>query len=503
VIFSNFFTFQYSGTFEKIPSGFKDFHANFSVMSIHKKLIPMICAITILLGCTHAQFFASSDEQKQVFQQASGMIDLTIDRASVVHEIQRIKTILSKPSMIESEMGEVERFYAFYRAVKLLESSQRIRIESHSKTLIDLQSFCLNLAGQIPSANERYEWKDQSSGGIPYYKEILQFAQKNPDYGQQEIQTLIWNLKNKTNYENYPPRLRSVLDQIDPNAKFKLPSEIKESVIDEGRSLLPPQINDAISMIQGRYYSFEELTALLRQSEPVPNEPQTLSIVPEKYPLYSSSVSEGYSTQRVTFYNPTNAPVEINPTKYILFPVRKEVQPIGISAQTTLGQGLSELIESALKDTIIRNAKYWYQGDLNPSEQALLEEYPLEALDGYIQSREAIALTWLHFGRNDGDDESDAFRHFMWAGFMTKELGDSLALQFLNAHEDIPNPSDKEIASSEMDRYNNGKGIQAELVLESQGKSSRGNLVDRAFEALKNGELNVINKVGGPVYPGH
>jgi hypothetical protein len=54
-----------------------------------------------------------------------------------------------------------------------------------------------------------------------------------------------------------------------------------------------------------------------------------------------------------------------------------------------------------------------------------------------------------------------------------------------------------------MDRYNNGKGIQAEVVLESQGKASTGNLVDRALEALKNGELNVINKMGGPVYPGH
>jgi hypothetical protein len=334
-------------------------------MAIHKKLIPAICAIAVSVGCTHAQFFASSGEQKQIFQQTSGVIDLTVDRASVIREIQRIKSILSKHSMIESEMGEIERFYAFYRAIKLLESSQRIRVEPHSKTQVDLQSFCLDPAGQIPSENERFAWKDQSPG-IPYYKEILQFAQKNPDYGQQEIQTLIWNLKNKTDYENYPDRLRSVLDQIDPNAKFKLPSETKEKMIDEGRSFLPSQINDAISMIQGQYYSFEDLAALLKPSEPAPNESQILSIVPEKYPIYSSSVSEGYSTQNVTFCNPTDAPVEIDPTKYILFPVRKNVQPIGISAQTTLEQGLSELIESTLKDTIVRNSKYWYQGLTKP-----------------------------------------------------------------------------------------------------------------------------------------
>ena len=471
-------------------------------MPIHKKLIPVICAIAVSVGCTHAQFFASSDDQKQILQQTSGIIDLTLDRDSVIREIQRIQAILSKPSMTESEMGEVERFYAFYRAVKSLESSQRIRVDSHSRTLVELQSFCLDPSGQIPSANERYEWKDQSPG-IPYYKEVLQFAQNNPNYEQQEIQTLIWNLKNKTDYESYPQRLRSVLDQIDPNAKFKLPSEVKESVINEGRSLLPTQIDNAISMIQGQYYSFEDLAALLRPSDPAPNESQILSIVPEKYPLYSSGVSEGYSTQNVTFYNPTDAPVEIDPTKYILFPVRKNVQPIGISVRTMLAQGLAELIDSTLKDTIVRNSKYWYQSKMNPSELELLEEYPLEALDGFIKAQEAINLTKLHFFRNGVDDESDAFRHFVWAGLMTRDLGDSLARRFLNAHEAIPNPSPQDTNSSAMDRYNNEKGIQAELALESQGTASTGNLSGKALDALKNQELKVINKEGGPVYSGH
>ena len=262
-------------------------------------------------------------------------------------------------------------------------------------------------------------------------------------------------------------------------------------------------MDDVISMIQGQYYSFKELATLLRPSEPTPNEPQVLSIVPEKYPLYSSSVSGGYSSQTVTFYNSTDAVSEVDPTKYVLFPVRKEVQPIGISVRTTVGQGLSGLIESMLRDSIIRNAKYWYEGRLNSSERKLIEEYPLEALDGFVQAQEAIVLTKLHFLRNEGDDESDAFRHFVWAGLMTRELGASLAQRFLNAHEDMPNPNEAEQISSEMDRYNNGKGIQAELVLESQGTPSTGNLVDRALEALKNGELNVVSKKGGPVYPGH
>jgi hypothetical protein len=54
-----------------------------------------------------------------------------------------------------------------------------------------------------------------------------------------------------------------------------------------------------------------------------------------------------------------------------------------------------------------------------------------------------------------------------------------------------------------MDRYNNEKGIQAELALESQGAASTRNLSSEALDALKSLELNVITRQGGPAYSGH
>lgn len=36
------------------------------------------------------------------------------------------------------------------------------------------------------------------------------------------------------------------------------------------------------------------------------------------------------------------------------------------------------------------------------------------------------------------DDESDAFRHFVWAALLTKELGKARAKEFLDAHETDP-----------------------------------------------------------------
>ena len=107
--------------------------------------------------------------------------------------------------MTESEISEVERFYAFYREVKLLESSQRVRVDPHSRTIVGLQSFCLNPAGLTPSANEGYEWKDQSPG-IPYYKEVLLFAQKNgSDRSKRQVQAAVRSQRERDPGRTVPP----------------------------------------------------------------------------------------------------------------------------------------------------------------------------------------------------------------------------------------------------------------------------------------------------------
>jgi hypothetical protein len=54
-------------------------------------------------------------------------------------------------------------------------------------------------------------------------------------------------------------------------------------------------------------------------------------------------------------------------------------------------------------------------------------------------------------GNDSFDDETDAFRHFTWAGLMGKEIGSKLAKQFSDAHE----ANDGKSASSVMDLNNN------------------------------------------------
>lgn len=79
----------------------------------------------------------------------------------------------------------------------------------------------------------------------------------------------------------------------------------------------------------------------------------------------------------------------------------------------------------------------FYPG-LTPAEKALIARNPKEALTVYRQMRTAETATLRNFPDQNVNDESDAFRHFVWAALLTKELGRSKAKQFLEAHENDP-----------------------------------------------------------------
>ncbi len=57
-----------------------------------------------------------------------------------------------------------------------------------------------------------------------------------------------------------------------------------------------------------------------------------------------------------------------------------------------------------------------YYPFLTPVEKTLVKKYPREAIAVYKAKRAAETATERKFSRNDQGDESDAFRHFVWAG---------------------------------------------------------------------------------------
>lgn len=132
------------------------------------------------------------------------------------------------------------------------------------------------------------------------------------------------------------------------------------------------------------------------------------------------------------------------------------------------------------------NSTYQY---LNTEEQKLVAAHPLEAITVYKQKNKAIQLTETYFGHDGEDDESDAFRHFVWAGLLYSELGPDRAKVYLDAHE--AEESVKSPARS-MDLANNRAGQIAAERLTRLGSLNENQIVNFALKALRNKELVVI-----------
>lgn len=136
-----------------------------------------------------------------------------------------------------------------------------------------------------------------------------------------------------------------------------------------------------------------------------------------------------------------------------------------------------------------------YYPGLTIAENELLRRYPGDAATVYFQKREAEMSTERNFPDQNLNDESDAFRHFVWAGLLTKKLGREKASKFLEAHEADP---DQPEIHRQMDVYNNSKGQSATESLLKNKKWSLKNLESQALDALHKKELKVL-KQGLPV----
>ena len=139
--------------------------------------------------------------------------------------------------------------------------------------------------------------------------------------------------------------------------------------------------------------------------------------------------------------------------------------------------------------------KITFPKSMTDADKALVRKYPLDA----ISVREAMIkvqkATENKFGDSARNDESDAFRHYVWAGLLTKSLGENKARLFLEAHEKRPSQPKEEF---EMDTYNNNAGVESAKKLIKKGKFSQENLEKAAIKAIKSGKLKVIDKFGLP-----
>lgn len=147
-----------------------------------------------------------------------------------------------------------------------------------------------------------------------------------------------------------------------------------------------------------------------------------------------------------------------------------------------------DILCKSVGNSTVAGKLIFYPG-LTPAEKRLVEQYPKDALTVFVQKTRAEWSSSRNFPDQNLNDESDAFRHFVWAGLLTKELGAKRAEEFLDAHEANPLQSTTE---KDMDTFNNEKGLRASQQFISEKKWSQQRLEAAGLEKLRSKELRVM-----------
>lgn len=131
-----------------------------------------------------------------------------------------------------------------------------------------------------------------------------------------------------------------------------------------------------------------------------------------------------------------------------------------------------------------------YPKGLSKGDREMVAKYPVDSIKVYQAKQKADDLTLKIFKRTGLNDESDAFRHFVWAALISKELGAEKAHLFLNAHEEEAMQPQRE---KEMDVFNNNAGVS---YMVQQLKAKKDIEIDQiektALEKLKSKQLQVL-----------
>lgn len=185
-------------------------------------------------------------------------------------------------------------------------------LASRSKVTLVLESYCLSPGAAAPDRDEPYFFV-RKTPPIPLYKEMILYFSKHPEVKQGLKQRLIWNLANEVKFEDLARDEQGLLLKIDPLAPLKVNSFLKEKAKKYFSKLietyLPKEIQDALTIIKGKYYTYEDyerqivsLRAQITETFPTDVVPQPV----EGTNLYAIGRARGYSSMKIEVFNPSN-----------------------------------------------------------------------------------------------------------------------------------------------------------------------------------------------------
>lgn len=150
-----------------------------------------------------------------------------------------------------------------------------------------------------------------------------------------------------------------------------------------------------------------------------------------------------------------------------------------------------ELCSSFKKTTTSRPGRFLFYPGLTPAERKLVDQNPKEAITVFIQKTRAETSSSRNFPVQGFNDESDAFRHYIWAGLITREIGAERAQLYLDAHEEnrLQPPAERA-----MDVANNRGGILgAQRLMKNNKEFDLKSLEQSALDDLRARRLIIFN----------
>lgn len=413
--------------------------------------------------------------------------------------------VVSQPIQFQSPTQSIDNFLSSAnqnlkdpRALKIKNNSLKVLLEQQIKVAqelnetgrlvlhpghsyeFDLESFCVNAGIERPVKGDGL-FLGNVEGSAKSWLPIVLRDYRAKGISQSDAQILVWSLLSKTRFDQLSAKNQDLMLKLFPDAPVRFGNSFVESHV---ASVIQAQVPSEIIAATEQLKKYKEILqdTSLKYSEteqvlsPLSSKTEASSVGWLKHEdgYYVHLQADGYQQVHVKIYVPEDikANTHFEPTKHVALP----------------GQGqrlsLSPNVIDHYKDKANQFIKN--KGGVSAKETLFILKNPLDSFRIYEASQKAIQTTWSHLKsfNNYEDDNTDAFRHFIWSGLVAHEIGFEKAQEYLNAHEDFPNNNPE---AKSMDLFNNAKGI--EYSNNYNGGSFEKDLIQSGLDKVRDHEL--------------
>lgn len=365
-----------------------------------------------------------------------------------------------------------------------IQKNKTIQIADGHSYEFEFESFCLDPGRSSPS----YEvFFSPSKAELPHWLKTIVSAYKANGMSQKDTQLLIWALRSGMRFDEMNSQDQNNLKKVFPDAAVRFGnSQIADFVQNK---ILPEDVKDVISkfesfksLLKQTNRDYDEISEILAPRSKKVSEKKVSWVQLEGGPLMRIS-SDGFSRINLKIYYASDAKRKTNSDGILAaFSLEGLVVSPPDNAQRLILASIVPMsggITNALKNTTTEEVK-------------LSVKYPSDAFMVLKNAITAQELTKKYYKKPKDNTESNAFKHFIWSGLNSRDVGRGKAQKFLDAHETNQLHTPK---SSAMDKHNNKAGLDSADRI-TKDANFQENLITAAREAIKKGELVIINKGG-------